>query len=67
MFIYLYRYVYVSGRIVKSSNLLNVLVKRSISDVWRGVELVFAIFFMVTLSDQEAVLKGCSLFPEFRP
>ena len=51
---------------VSSSNLLNVLVKGSISDVWPGVGLVFAIFFMVTLPDPEVFFKRCSLFSEFK-
>ena len=53
--------------IVNSSNLLNVLPKGSISDVWRGDELAFAIFFMVALSDSEVFFKKSSLFSEFRP
>ena len=52
---------------VGSFNLLNVLAKVSISDVQRAGELVFAIFFIVTLSDPEAVFTRCSLFSEFRP
>ena len=44
-------YIYnVFVRIVNGSNLLNVLVKESISDVWHGVEFTSAISFMVTLS-----------------
>ena len=43
-------------------NLLNVIAKGSISDVWRGVELASAIYFMVILSDPEKVFKRCSLF-----
>ena len=66
MYIYIV-YIYISARIDNSSNLLNVLAKGSISDVSRGVELAFAIFFMVTLSDPEVFFKRCSLFSEFRP
>ena len=50
MYVYICIYLYVSARIVNGSNLLNVLAKESISDVWRGVEFASAIFFMVTLS-----------------
>ena len=46
---------------VWSSNLLNVLAKGSISDVWQGAELAFAVFFMVTLCDHEVDFKRCYL------
>ena len=40
-------YIYVSARIVNVSNLLNVLAKESISDVWRGVGFASAMFLFV--------------------
>ena len=55
-------YMYKSSRIVNNCNLLNVLVKRSSSDVSQSAELVFTIFFMVNLSDPAEVFKRSSLF-----
>ena len=44
MCVYIRIYLYIC------SNMLSFLAKRSILDVWRGVELAFTIFFMVTLN-----------------